>query len=95
MHPVLADWKRLALYLAAWLTQRGMYFGDVNARKGIFIDEAWALSTFSTGRRFIDRAARDSRKHNTRVLMASQNPADLLKLDLRSYSGCRPVPALR
>lgn len=70
------------LYLAAWLTQRGMYFGDVNTRKGIFIDEAWALSTFSTGRRFIDRAARDSRKHNTRVLMASQNPADLLKLDL-------------
>lgn len=70
------------LYLAAWLTQRGMYFGDVNARKGIFIDEAWALSTFSTGRRFIDRAARDSRKHNTRVLMASQNPGDLLKLDL-------------
>jgi hypothetical protein len=70
------------LYLAAWLTQRGMYLGDVNARKGIFIDEAWALSTFSTGRRFIDRAARDSRKHNTRVLMASQNPSDLLKLDL-------------
>ncbi|QGN58851.1 ATP-binding protein [Nostocoides sp. HKS02] len=70
------------LYLAAWLTQRGMYLGDVNARKGIFIDEAWALSTFSTGRRFIDRAARDSRKHNTRVLMASQNPADLLRLDL-------------
>jgi hypothetical protein len=48
----------------------------------IFIDETWALSTFSTGRRFIDRAARDSRKHNTRVLMASQNPSDLLKLDL-------------
>jgi hypothetical protein len=70
------------LYLAAWLTQRGMYLGDVNARKGIFIDEAWALSTFSTGRRFIDRAARDSRKHNTRVLMASQNPSDLLNLDL-------------
>lgn len=70
------------LYLAAWLTQRGMYFGNVHARKGIFIDEAWALSTFSTGRRFIDRAARDSRKHNTRVLMASQNPSDLLRLDL-------------
>lgn len=70
------------MYLAAWLTQRGMYLGDVHARKGIFIDEAWALSTFSTGRRFIDRAARDSRKHNTRVLMASQNPSDLLKLDL-------------
>ncbi len=70
------------MYLAAWLTQRGMYFGDVNARKGIFIDEAWALATFGTGRRFIDRAARDSRKHNTRVLMASQNPSDLLKLDL-------------
>ncbi|WP_347354621.1 ATP-binding protein [Intrasporangium sp.] len=74
------------MYLAAWLTQRGMYYGDVNARKGIFIDEAWALSTFSTGRRFIDRAARDSRKHNTRVLMASQNPADLLRLDLANLA---------
>lgn len=70
------------LYVSAWLAQRGMYYGDVHARKGIFIDEAWALSTFSTGRRFIDRAARDSRKHNTRVLMASQNPSDLLRLDL-------------
>lgn len=70
------------LYVAAWLAQRGMYYGDVHARKGIFIDESWALSTFSSGRRFIDRAARDSRKHNTRVLMASQNPSDLLKLDL-------------
>ena len=70
------------LYVAAWLAQRGMYLGDIHARKGIFIDEAWALSTFTTGRRFIERAGRDSRKHNTRVLMASQNPSDLLKLDL-------------
>jgi hypothetical protein len=70
------------LYLAAWLTQRAMYFGDVHARKGIFLDEAWALSTFGSGRRFIDRTSRDSRKHNTRVLLASQNPSDLLKLDL-------------
>ena len=70
------------LYMAAWLAQRAMYLGDVHARKGIFIDEAWALSTFTTGRRFIERAGRDSRKHNTRVLMASQNPSDLLRLDL-------------
>ena len=70
------------LYLAAWLTQRSMYFGDVHARKGIFLDEAWALSTFGSGRRFIDRASRDSRKHNTRVILASQNPSDLIKLDL-------------
>jgi hypothetical protein len=70
------------LYLAAWLTQRAMYFGDVHGRKGIFLDEAWALSTFGSGRRFIDRASRDSRKHNTRVLLASQNPSDLLRLDL-------------
>jgi hypothetical protein len=74
--------SRCVLYLAAWLTQRSMYFGDVHARKGIFLDEAWALSTFGSGRRFIDRAARDSRKHNTRVLLASQNPSDLLRLDL-------------
>lgn len=68
------------LYLAAWLTQRGMYFGDVHSRKGIAIDEAWALGTFSTGRRFIETSSRDSRKHNTRVLLASQNPSDLLRL---------------
>ena len=72
------------LYLAAWLAQRAMYLGDRHARKGIFIDEAWALSTFTTGRRYIERAGRDSRKHNTRVLMASQNPSDLLRLDLAS-----------
>lgn len=70
------------LFLAAWLTQRSMYAGDVHQRKGIFLDEAWALGTFSAGRRFIDRASRDSRKHNTRVLLASQNPSDLLRLDL-------------
>lgn len=77
------------LYLAAWLTQRSMYFGDVHARKGIFLDEAWALSTFGSGRRFIDRASRDSRKHNTRVLLASQNPSDLIKLDLANLISAR------
>lgn len=70
------------LYLAAWLAQRAMYIGDIHARKGIFLDEAWALSTFGSGRRFIDRAPRDSRKHKARVLLASQNPSDLIKLEL-------------
>jgi hypothetical protein len=75
------------LYVAAWLAQRGMYLGDVHARKGIFIDEAWALSTFSTGRRFIERAGRDSPKHNTRVLMATQTPSNLLRLDAKGARG--------
>lgn len=62
------------LYLAALLAQRAMYLGDRHARKGVFIDEAWRLSTFTTGRRFIERAGRDSRKHNTRVLSGKSEP---------------------
>lgn len=70
------------LHLAAWLTQRGMYAGDIHARKGIFLDEASVLGTIAAGRQFIDRASRDSRKHNTRVLIASQKPSDLISLGL-------------
>jgi hypothetical protein len=44
--------------------QRAMYLGARHARRGIFIDEAWVLSTFSTGRRFIEHAGRDSRNLN-------------------------------
>lgn len=73
-------------YLAAWLTQRQMYFGDPNQRKGIFIDEGWVLEMFAQGRRFIESCDRDSRKHNTRVLFADQNPGGPLRLGMDKYA---------
>lgn len=60
-------------WLPGWPSERCIWATGMPG--GIFIDEAWALSTFTTDRRFIERAGRDSRKHNTRVLMASQNPS--------------------
>lgn len=60
--------------LAAWLTQRSIYEGDPNARKGLFIDEGHVLSLFDSGRHLADKSSTDSRKHNNAVILASQNP---------------------
>lgn len=80
------------LSLAAWLTQRRVYSGDSSytartgrawkhARKGVWIDEAFFLSDVPTGRALMNRFTRDSRKWNVRVLLSSQIPGDLLKID--------------
>lgn len=77
------------LNLAAWLTQRAVYEGPAgaarshdwkNARKGVWIDEAFFLSEVPTGRTLMNRFARDSRKWNVRVLLSSQLPADFLRI---------------
>lgn len=59
--------------LAAWLTQRSIYQGNRDARKGLMIDEGHMLNVFAAGRSLIRKSATDSRKHNTRVLLSSQN----------------------
>lgn len=59
--------------LAAWLTQQSIYLGDKHERKGLFIDEAHLLSQFEEGTALMEKSAVDSRKHNTRVLLCSQN----------------------
>lgn len=59
--------------LAAWLTQRSIYEGDPNVRKGLFIDEGHVLSLFDSGRHLADKSSTDSRKHNNRVILGSQN----------------------
>ncbi|WP_175497003.1 ATP-binding protein [Actinopolyspora alba] len=68
------------LNLAAWLTQRNVYDQPMSARKGVFIDEASFLAEVSTGKMLMNRFARDSRKWALRVLLASQVPADLLRI---------------
>lgn len=80
------------LSLAAWLTQRNVYTGPAdhrartgeswqNARKGVWIDEAFFLTEVPVGKVLMNRFARDSRKWNVRVLLSSQVPADFLKMD--------------
>lgn len=59
--------------LAAWLTQRAIYLGDKNARKGLFIDEGHLLQAISSGKSLIRKSATDSRKHNARIVLSSQN----------------------
>lgn len=58
--------------LAAWLTQQAIYLGDHNARKGLAIDEAHMLA-FAEGQALMDKSSVDSRKHNARVILCSQN----------------------
>lgn len=65
--------EALALFrLGAWLTQRRIYMGDPDERKGLFIDEAHLLS-FDAGLDLMDKSSVDSRKHNLRAIFASQN----------------------
>ena len=79
------------LSLAAWLTQRNVYTGPADherntgenwrdARKGVWIDEAFFLSEVPAGRTLMNRFARDSRKWNVRVLLSSQIPSDFLRI---------------
>jgi hypothetical protein len=59
--------------LASWLTQQSIYQGDRHERKGLMIDEAHMLTQFEEGASLIDKSSVDSRKHNCRFLLASQN----------------------
>lgn len=51
-------------------------------RKFVGLDEAHVLNGWSSGRELFDRISRDSRKWNLAAVIASQNPRDILGLDL-------------
>lgn len=72
------------LHLAQRLAVRRAYSGDPTARKFVGLDEAHILSGWASGRSFLVRLARDSRKWNLAALVASQNPADILGLDVQN-----------
>jgi hypothetical protein len=54
-------------------------------RKLIALDETHFLGQWSAGRALFTRLGRDSRKWNTAVLAASQNPADVLGMDVANF----------
>lgn len=74
------------LHLAHRLAVRRCYGGDMKTRKMVGLDEAHFMAGWKSGKAFLDRLSRDSRKWNMAAFVASQNPADVLGLDLQNLT---------
>jgi hypothetical protein len=72
------------LHTAHRLAVRRCYGGDMGRRKLVGLDEAHFMEGWRSGRSFLVRLARDSRKWNLGALVASQNPRDILGLDVQN-----------
>jgi AAA-like domain len=72
------------LHTAHRLAVRRCYGGSMSARKMVGLDEAHFMEGWRSGRSFLVRLARDSRKWNIAGLVASQNPRDILGLDVQN-----------
>jgi hypothetical protein len=73
------------LHLAAWYATRAVYGRPMGQRKLVALDETHFLGDWAAGRALFTRLGRDSRKWNTCVLAASQNPADVLGMDVANF----------
>src|ERR671936_1938952 len=72
------------LHTAHRLAVRRCYGGSMATRKLVGLDEAHFMEGWRSGRSFLVRLARDSRKWNLAALVASQNPKDILGLDVQN-----------
>jgi AAA-like domain len=72
------------LHTAHRLAVRRCYGGSMSRRKLVGLDEAHFMEGWRSGRSFLVRLARDSRKWNLAALVASQNPGDILGLDVQN-----------
>ncbi len=73
------------LHLASWYATRTIYGRPRNERKLVALDETHFLGEWGAGRALFTRLGRDSRKWNTCVLAASQNPADVLGMEVSNF----------
>ncbi|NUR09520.1 MAG: hypothetical protein HOQ45_21255 [Nocardioidaceae bacterium] len=73
------------LHLASWYATRAVYGRSMSSRKLVALDETHFLGEWSAGRALFTRLGRDSRKWNTCVLAASQNPSDVLGMDVANF----------
>ena len=73
------------LHLASWYATRAVYGRSMESRKLVALDETHFLGDWSAGRALFTRLGRDSRKWNTCVLAASQNPSDVLGMDVANF----------
>ena len=72
------------LHTAHRLAVRRCYGGSMHTRKLVGLDEGHFMEGWRSGRSFLVRLARDSRKWNLAALVASQNPRDILGLDVQN-----------
>jgi AAA-like domain len=73
------------LHLACWYATRAIYGRPRAERKLIALDETHFLADWGAGRSLFTRLGRDSRKWNTCVLAASQNPSDVLGMEVSNF----------
>lgn len=73
------------LHLASWYASRAIYGREMHERKLVALDEIHFLGEWGAGRALFTRLGRDSRKWNTCVLAASQNPKDVLGMDVANF----------
>jgi len=73
------------LHLACWYATRAIYGRPRAERKLIALDETHFLADWGAGRSLFTRLGRDSRKWNTCVLAASQNPRDVLGMEVSNF----------
>jgi hypothetical protein len=73
------------LHLASWYATRTIYGRPRSQRKLVALDETHFLGEWGAGRALFTRLGRDSRKWNTCVLAASQNPADVLGMEVSNF----------
>jgi hypothetical protein len=72
------------LHLATAFTTRRAYGLGMSERKVVGLDETHFLAGWGSGRALFTRLARDSRKWNIAAVAASQNPIDILGLDVQN-----------
>jgi hypothetical protein len=73
------------LHLASWYATRTIYGRPRAERKLVALDETHFLGEWGAGRALFTRLGRDSRKWNTCVLAASQNPSDVLGMEVSNF----------
>ncbi|MFE0107087.1 ATP-binding protein, partial [Streptomyces sp. NPDC059009] len=73
------------LYLAGWYAQRSIYARDLHERKGLLMDEAHEIQRVSSGRELLRKTGRDSRKHDVRSLLLTQDGQDILNAGIENW----------
>lgn len=75
------------LHLAAHYVTSRLYGLGRNTRKCIGFDEIGQMAGWGSGQALFSRIARDSRKWNLAAYLSSQDPADVLGLDIKNKIG--------
>jgi hypothetical protein len=73
------------LHLAAHYATRRVYGHARNVRKFLGLDECHFLGMWPSGRALFNRLGRDSRKWNVAAAVSSQDPADVLGMDVANH----------